>query len=136
MTIARKIAVVALVAGAVLAGGCGPADCNATPLLSQAPGSCTLAPSSDVTVRVRWCSCGASTVCEVTYADGVYQLDPKVNSCDASCPSNPTSCDYDTVPCTFTTPASGSFNLYVIDGSTFESVPLSIGGSSTLCGPT
>lgn len=125
----------ALAAGVLLAPGCQQSnDCNLTPDVNHAPTSCTLAPSSTVTVNVKWCSCGASTTCDVVNAGGgVFQLEPKVNSCDASCPPNPTTCPFDSVQCVFTTPASGSYNLYVISGQTFVNVPLNIGGSDLTC---
>jgi hypothetical protein len=124
------------VVAAALAGCGSNSDCNLTPEVNRAPSSCALAPSTTVTVNVGWCSCGASTTCDVTFNSdaGVFQLEPKVSSCDASCPSNPTGCDVNTVPCTFTTPASGSYHLYVISGTTFQSVPLSIGGGNDTCG--
>jgi hypothetical protein len=125
-----------LAAGVLLGGGCAGNDCTLTPDLNQAPGSCTLAPDTHVTVNVRWCSCGATTVCDVIDAGGgVFQLEPKVNSCDASCPPNPTDCPWDSVPCSFTTPVStGPYHLYVIDGQTYQDVPLTVsGGGGASC---
>jgi hypothetical protein len=126
------------VVAAALAGCGSNSDCNLTPEVrsSTLPSSCELAPSSTVTVNVHWCSCGASTACDVTFDSGagVYQLEPKVSSCDASCPPNPSSCPVDTVPCTFTTQSPGSYHLYVISGSSFVNVPLSIGGGNDTCG--
>jgi len=125
---------VVLAAGALLASGCGSSsDCNLTPDVSTHPSSCTFAPATTVTVSARWCSCGSSVTCDVVNAGGgVFQLEPKVNSCDASCPPNPTDCPTDAVQCVFTTPGEGSYNLYFISGSSFESVPMTVDNSSGL----
>jgi hypothetical protein len=122
----------ALATGALLAPGCGTnSDCNITPDVASHPNSCTLRPQSTVTVNARWCSCNATTTCDVVDAGGgVFQLEPKVASCDASCEPNPTSCATDSVQCVFTTPGEGDYFLYFISGSGSETVPLHVDGSS------
>ena len=133
----RNAAFLAVLAvGAFVAAGCGSnsSDCNITPDVATHPSSCTLAPSTTVTVNARWCSCSASTTCEVVNAGGgVIQLEPKVSTCDATCETNPASCNANAVPCVFTTPPAGDYNLYFISGSSFESVPLHVSGSGTTC---
>ncbi len=128
---------VVLTAGALLAAGCGSSsDCNVTPDINSNPDSCTLAPNTTVTVNAKWCSCGSSVTCDVVNAGGgVFQLEPKVASCDASCPPNPTSCPVDSVQCVFTTPAEGDYFLYFISGSSSVNVPMHVSGSgTTTCG--
>lgn len=128
----RNAALIAvLAAGAFLAPGCGSnSDCNVTPDVASHPNTCTLAPNTTVTVSARWCSCSASTTCDVVDAGGgVFQLEPKVSSCDASCESNPASCSSDRVDCVFNTPGEGDYFLYFISGSGSENVPLHVSGS-------
>ncbi len=132
------LAVLAAAAALALATGCpSTSDCALTPEVSQAPDSCALVPDVPVTVNVRWCSCGASTTCEVRLeGGGIIQLEPVVNSCDAECPPNPTACDFDTVACHFTIPAAASFDtIYVIDGlNTPVTVPLDVSeAGDTVC---
>ncbi len=129
--------VVALAASALLAPGCGSnSDCNVTPDINSNPSSCTLAPNTTVTVTANWCSCGSSVTCDVVNAGGgVFQLEPKVAACDASCPANPTSCPVDSVQCVFTTPGEGDYFLYFISGSSSVNVPMHVsGGFGTTCG--
>jgi hypothetical protein len=132
------LALLAAAAALALQTGCpSTSDCSVTPEVNQAPGSCSLVPDEPVTVNVRWCSCGATTTCDVRLeGGGIIQLEPVVNSCDAECPPNPDSCPADTVPCTFTIPGAGSFDkLWVIDGqNTPIEVPLTVtGAGSTVC---
>jgi hypothetical protein len=136
MTRANRYAavLVVLAAGLVLGVGCGTQSgcANVTPDVNQAPTSCSLLPSTPVTVSVRWCTCGASVTCDaLPESGGVIQLEPKVSSCDASCPANPTACPFDSVTCSFTSPAAGSYNLYVISGQSFQSVPLTVSDSGS-----
>jgi len=139
MTRARHCtAVLILAAVAYLGTGCGSSnDCTITPDLASIPGPCTLPPQTTVTVNVQWCNCGAATVCKVTdEGQGVFQLEPQVNSCDASCPANPTGCPSDFVPCIFQSPNVGNdYHLYLISGESFQSVPMTIAsGVSSTCG--
>jgi hypothetical protein len=125
-----------LAAGVVLAPGCGSnSDCNITPDIATHPGACTLPPNTTVTVNARWCSCSATTTCEVVDAGGgVFQLEPKVASCDATCQTNPTSCDSNPVQCVFTTPAPGSYFLYFISGSGSDNIQLTVAsGAASSC---
>ena len=131
----RKIPFLALLAAAsVLGAGCA-SECTLTPDVGHAPASCPLRPSTDVTVYVHWCRGSAATVCNVTdEGGGVFQLEPMVaTSCDGSCESNPASCPTDSVACSFTTPGAGNYNLYIIRGQGFGSVPMTVssaGGTS------
>jgi hypothetical protein len=120
--------IAALAAGVALAPGCGSNnDCNVTPDVSAHPASCTLAPNTTVTVRANWCSCGSSISCDaLPEKGGVIQLEPRVAACDADCPAQ-------AVDCTFTAPAEGSYFIYFISGSGFESVPLTVTGGNTTC---
>lgn len=125
-------------AGAFVAAGCGSSssDCNVTPDIATHPSSCPLAPSTTVTVNANWCSCGTSITCDVVNAGGgVFQLEPKVASCDASCPANPSGCPVDAVQCVFDTPAAeGTYHLYFISGSGFEDVTMTVAsGQGTTC---
>jgi hypothetical protein len=131
----RCTVVVAAVAAGVLYAGCGGEDsCSLSPEVRQAPTACVLAPSSRVTVNVGWCSCTATTTCEVRFGPaGVIELEPKVNSCDATCEDNAGSCPMDSVPCTFDMPDSGYEHIYVYGGLDFRSIDLTISGSNTTC---
>lgn len=138
---ARKIAVLtALTAGAFLTGcGTDPA-CALTPPINDAPTSCTLPPQTTVTVDVRWCNCGSSVVCDVSFDSGFYLLEPRVTSCDAECPGNPTSCGLDdTVSCVFTTEPLGEDNTYsvqIADASGIRNATFTIdAGGDDSCGP-
>ena len=139
----RNAALSALLAAGALAGaGCGAQSCtNVTPDVNEAPTSCSFAPSQQVNVYVRWCSCNSSVACDVSYNSGTYLLDPKISSCDASCPSNPDSCGLDSVvSCTFTTQPIGDINTYTIlihGASADDSASMTVSGSGgTSCGPT
>ena len=126
--------VVALAAGALFAGCGGEESCSIAPDVRSAPASCTLAPSSRVTVNVGWCSCSASTTCDVQFGPaGVIEFTPKLNSCDAVCESNPTSCPMDTVPCTFDMPSDGYDHIYVYGNLDYQNIALTIGGTNTTC---
>jgi hypothetical protein len=132
------LAVALAAAGLALATGCpSTSDCTLTPEVSQAPSSCTLVPDQQVTVNVRWCSCGATTTCDARLeGGGIVQLEPVVNSCDAECPPNPSSCEFDVVSCRFTIPGAASFDtIYVINGSqTPVFVPLTVSeAGDTVC---
>ncbi|HET6413575.1 MAG TPA: hypothetical protein VFG53_16060 [Anaeromyxobacter sp.] len=132
-------AVLVLAALAYLGTGCGSNnDCTITPdLATPNPQTCTLPPQMTVTVNVRWCNCGAATVCKVTdEGQGIFQLEPQVNSCDASCPANPAGCPSDFVQCIFQSPnVAGDYQLYLISGESFKSVPMTIvSGVSSSCG--
>ena len=122
---------------AFLAAGCGSSsDCTLTPELARAPTSCMLPPLTAVVVNVRWCNCGAATVCKVTdEGSGIFELEPQVNSCDASCPANPNNCPFDSVQCTFQSPDSGNnYHLYVISGQSYADVPMTVtGGAPSTC---
>ena len=123
---------------AFLAAGCGSSsDCTLTPDLATTPAPCTLPPQTSVVVKVQWCNCGAVTVCKVTNesSSGIFQLEPQVNSCDASCPINPTGCAGESVACTFQSPDVGSYHLYVISGQGFEDVSMTVmDGANSTCG--
>jgi hypothetical protein len=136
--VGRKLAVVAALAVGALVAGCGSESCNITPEVrpDQAPTSCTLRADTDVTVLVGWCDCGAPATCQVTTDGGAVVLEPRVDSCDASCPANPSGCPLDPVPCHLNLPA-GNYDLHIISGLDFLPADLSVtsgGGSS--CGPT
>jgi hypothetical protein len=139
----RNVALAVLLAAGTLAGvGCGAQNScsNVTPDVNQAPTACSFAPSQQVSVNVRWCSCNSSVTCDVAYDSGTYVLDPKISSCDASCPSNPSDCPFDVVSCTLTTQALGSINDYniLIHGASGDaSATMTVSDSgSTSCGPT
>lgn len=130
-------AVVAAIAAGFLAAGCGSDSCAITPDLraNAAPATCPLQPNSDAIVYVPWCACGATT-CDVTFdaGSGIFQLEPRVDSCDSSCTDNPASCSFDAVPCHLSVPSEGSGYLYVSSGLDAVSIPWSASGSLTTCG--
>ncbi len=114
--IVRRWAAVVGMLGAGLVAGCGDSKSCDTPEVNRAPTSCTLAPNTDVRVNVGWCNCSTAVTCDVSFDSGQYFLSPRLASCDTSCPSNPTGCDLDTVPCEFTTPAAGTYQVNIISG--------------------
>jgi hypothetical protein len=124
-----------LAAGVAIGTGCAGSGCTLTPDVGHAPSSCALAPDTSVTVSVLWCTCSATTVCNVTdEGGGAFQLEPMVNaSCDGSCEPNPASCPTDNVQCNFTTPGAGTYHLYIISGQGSVDVPMYVsdgGGAS------
>ncbi len=134
----RTATIFALLAGGlVLAPGCGSNsnDCNTLPELASAPNSCSFPANSTVTVQVRWCNCNSTITCDVTdEGSGVFQAEPKVSACDATCDTSGASCAKDTVDCVFRTPASGTgFSLVVRGASTDDTVPFTIAGGSATC---
>ncbi len=123
--------------------GCGTnQDCSVTPPLAQAPASCSATASSTLSMTVHWCDCNAGAIgCKVTPEQGgVIQVEPVLQACDASCPSNPTSCGAANSGCSVPVPsATGSYHIYVFGAQNalgYEDVPLTVGagGSGTCSG--
>lgn len=138
MTVARKLAI--LVAASAFAVGCGSNnDCTLTPPLSHAPSSCSAKPGTTLDVSVNWCTCNSDVVCEVQdVGGGVIQLEPKVQSCDASCPATSADCPAAAIHCSVPVPsASATYNLYVFGATNadgFQNVNLQVsGGGSNSC---
>ncbi len=140
MRLATRHAVLAVVAAGAVLAGCSSSDCALTPPINEAPTSCTLPPQTTVEVDVRWCNCGSSVVCDVTFDGGAYLLEPRVTACDAECPGNPDACDLDsTVSCVFTTEPLGADNTYsvqIADGSGIRNAMFTIAtGADDTCDP-
>ena len=133
----RSTAVVAALVVGALASGCSPESCALNPTLGNAPASCTLAPDREVTVAVTWCDCNAPVRCDVTFDGDTFFIEPRVDSCDASCPDNPESCGFVPASCTFRTPALSSNNTYsvtIADGlNDTQPATFTIAGSDTSC---
>jgi hypothetical protein len=137
MTTGRWAAVAAVLGMGVLAGcGADNKSCD-SPEINQAPTSCSLAADSDVSVKIRWCNCGASVTCDVTFDSGQYFLTPTLTSCDSSCPSNPTDCGLDsTISCRFRTPAAGTYPVNIINGLGVREATFYVASSGDFsCGP-
>ena len=134
------VVLVALTAGAIFATACGgePNNCALTPPIHDYPSSCTLPSGTTVDVNIRWCNCGSTVECDVTREGNSYLLEPRVTACDAECPSNPASCDIDSVvTCAFTTPGPGTYGVTIVDGLEVRSSTFTVvdSGGDDSCGP-
>ncbi len=136
MTLVRRgAAVVVALAAAVLSTGCGSESCALHPTLGDAPSSCTLPAEQEVTVPVTWCDCNAPVRCDVTFTGDTFFIEPRVDSCDASCPDNPESCGFVPASCTFRTPPlseNDTYQVTISDGfNDTQAATFTISGSGT-----
>lgn len=145
----RRLALAAAFAGALAASlpGCGGEKCpTENPTISGGSagvpvctGGAAVQAGATVTVNLRICpTCNQTAdVCNVTLpqGDNIIQLDPLVQACD---PANscPPSCLTKAVPCTFTAPAAGAYQLLVSDPSGVYQQPFQVvaASGSTSCG--
>lgn len=126
MTLPHRAAGALLLAGALVASGCGTKCPTESPAQVSAIGSCTAKPGDTVSVPVRLCpTCNQSgATCDVdtsASSSGIIQLDPTVEACQnvTSCGAPTATCETNPLTCTFTVPsnASGRITLLVIDGA-------------------
>lgn len=130
MTLPHRAAGALLLAGALVASGCGTSCPTETPAKIEAIGSCTAKPGDTVSVPVRLCpTCNQSgATCQVdTHAagsSGLIQLDPTVEACEnvSTCSSPTPQCQTNPLTCTFTAPAAGNYTLLVLDQSSNQTI--------------
>jgi hypothetical protein len=115
----RKLMAVVAGAAALALMGCGAdsRSCSSAPApLDSIANGCTLAPNSRVTVMVRpHCESCSHTEpsCEPEFLEArVLELNTTFRECaeDQGCSFNG-SCPFGSVPCTFTTPATGTLTI-------------------------
>ncbi len=93
-------------------------------------------PNTTVEVSLQICpTCNQTDAsCDVdlsAVSQGIIHFDTLVHACENSS-SCPPSCSVSGVTCTFTTPAAGTYNLYIGDSTT--AIPFQVGGTATTCG--
>ncbi len=128
-----------LTAGVLLAPGCGndtKSCASETPTVNKQASTCDgMAAGQTVQVALQICpTCNQTDAeCQVdlsNVATGIIHLDPLVHACDTS-NSCPPSCAASPLTCTFTSPAAGTYSLYIGDSTT--PVSFVVGGADTSC---
>lgn len=147
MTASRRLLLAAAAVLPLALAACDNKCPTSSAKISQSAGTPTGVPTcsgiqagATVTVNLGVCPRCDQTYDQCTYTppagDGILQLDPLVQTCDAnpSCPINPSCAP---VSCTFTAPAAGTYTLLVVDpdlGPIEKTFTVVGAGGATSCG--